>query len=113
MSTRRRKTKIYAIPEVAAQFNRLFAHDPELVDATEISWGHGTEAGYIGHERTDEPSVVGWYCQGGDVGHPIMSVANDDLQLAGEVLAGMEAAKSLGDVERALTAAGVRFARLV
>lgn len=106
-------TKTYGIQEVAAQFDRLFANDPELVDATEISWGHGTEAGHIGHEHEDEPSIVGWYCQGGNVGHPVMSIVNEDIQRAGEVLAGMETAKSLSDIERAFAAAGVRFERLV
>src|SRR5271166_3182407 len=100
-------TKTYAIQEVAAEFDRLFANDPELVDATEISWGEGTEAGYIGHKHTDEPSVVGWYCQGGNIGHPIMSIANDDLQRAGEVLAGLEPVESLRDIESAFTAASV------
>lgn len=104
--------KTYSIQEVAAEFDRL-SNDTELVDATEISWGHGTEAGYIGHEHEDESSIIGWYCQGGNVGHPVMSIVNEDIQRAGEVLAGMETAKSLSDIERAFAAAGVRFERLV
>lgn len=107
-------TKTYSIHDIAAEFDRLFAADHEIVDATEISWGHGTEAGHIGHQHDDEESsIVGWYCQGGNVGHPVMSVHNEDIQRAGEVLAGMESVGSLGTIERAFTAAGVRFERLV
>ena len=106
-------TKTYGIHKVAAEFDRLFANDPELVDATEIEWGHGTEAGHIGHAHENEPSIVGWYCQGGNVGHPIMSIANEYIQRAGEVLAVMETAKSLSEIERAFAAAGIHFKRLV
>lgn len=106
-------TKTYSIHDIAREFDRLFAGHPEVVDATEISWGHGTKAGHIGHQDEDKPGVLGWYCQGGNVGHVVMSIVNEDIQLAGELLAAMETdGESLSSIERAFAAAGVRFERL-
>jgi hypothetical protein len=106
-------TKIYSIHDIAGEFDRLYANDSDYVDATEISWGHGTEAGFIGHEHADEPSIVGWYCLGGCVGTPVISIANEDIQRAGEALAALETVTSLSEIERAFKSFGVRFERLV
>jgi hypothetical protein len=109
-------SKTYSIQDIAAEFDRLFAGDSQIVDATEIDWGHGTEAGHIGHDHyghgEDGPPVVGWYCQGGNVGHPVLTIEADDLQRAGETLARLEEAGSLTDIEEALRAAGVRCERV-
>jgi hypothetical protein len=107
-------TKAYDIYEIAKEFDRLFAADESLVDLTRISWGDGQLAGHSGHEyEGEDSSTVGWYCDGGNVGHPLLDIANDDLQRAGEALAGMESAKSLSEVEAAFEAAGVHFERRV
>jgi hypothetical protein len=102
--------KTYSIHEIANEFDRLFG---QMVDDTEIGWGHGTEAGHIGHTHDDAPSIVGWYCHGGHASYPVLSIANEDIQRAGEVLALMETARSLSDIERAFVSAGICFERKV
>lgn len=101
--------KTYDIETIAAEFDRLF---PDQVDATPVAWGYGTVAGHIGHHHEDR-SIVGWFSGGGSDGHPVLAIANADIQRAGELLAGMVRAESLDDIERAFAAAGVRYERLV
>ena len=96
------------IDDIAFEFDRLFPTD---VDATPVDWGHGTEAGYIGRRKTDE-QIIGYYTNGGNVGHPVMAINNEDISLAGAILAGMESADDLADIEHAFASAGVRFERL-
>lgn len=107
------KTQTHDIHSVAAELDRLFSSDPTIVDATEVGWGLGTEAGHVGHPGDDEgESIVGWYCQGGNAGHPLLSIANEDIQRAAQCLAGLKTASSMRDIVQALTDAGVRFERL-
>ena len=106
-------SKTYDIYEIAKEFDRLFPGD---VNDTEIDHGQGTMAGYVGHEGNDydqaEPSV-GYFYDGGNCGHPIMSIDKEDLQRAGELLSTLEPTKYLDKIEQAFTAAGIRYQRLV
>ena len=102
----------YSIHDVAAELDRLFANNREVVDNTEISHGYGQMAGHAGREHEDR-SRIGWYAQGGNYGHPVIDIANEDIQRAGETLAAMESVRDLSDIERAFAAAGVRFELLV
>ena len=102
-------TNTYDIHDIAGQMDRLFANNPEIVDESDVDHGYGQESGHKGYEGGEgEPHSIGWYCGGGSSGHPVLSIDADDVQRAGEILAGMESARSLTDVVRALTAAGVR-----
>ncbi len=104
----------YDIHALAAQMDRLFAGDTTLVDDSPVDFGHGTSAGHIGHQHDGEDSdVIGWYCDGGNAGHPVLSIHHDDIQRAGVVLAALGSASSLSDVTAVLTTAGVRYERLV
>lgn len=103
-------TKTYSIHEIAGEFDRLF---PDQVDTTTAGNGE-YESGHNGHEHDGEESdTVGWFADGGNVGHPVMDVRRADVQLAGETLAALEPVRSLSDVERALADAGVRYERRV
>lgn len=88
------------IHDIAAQFDRLF---PGEVDEG---------SGHIGHEaKNGEPALVGWFTDGGNAGNPVM--AFQDVPAAGKVIAQIPQASALRDVERALSAAGISFERLV
>lgn len=69
------------IRTLAAEFDRLW---PEQVDATERDWGHGYEAGHVGHGARggDDMEIVGWFGDGGNVGHPCFHVAPEDADAA-------------------------------
>jgi hypothetical protein len=57
-------TKKYSVHEIATEFDRLFARNSELVDNTEVGWGQGKEAGYVGHEHENEDSTKTFSGQG-------------------------------------------------
>jgi len=67
MTTRTERT----IHALAREFDRLC---PDQVDSTPIPYGHGTESGHIGHPSRDDDteSIIGWYADGGNVGHPVL-----------------------------------------
>lgn len=94
---------------IAVELNRLFADNGEIVDSTEISWGHGTMAGHIGHDD----GVIGWYTDGGNHGHPLVRIHEDDQDKAVVTLKAMDRCRNIGEVWKAFTEAGIRFERLV
>lgn len=94
--------------QIATELDRLF---PDDVDATECDWGHGTLAGYIGHDEIDAEDstvIVGWYGDGGNMGHPVLYIHADDAEAALAVVVAMDTAKDLTAVGYAMRAAGVR-----
>lgn len=100
------------IYDIAEQFARLFPSD---VDATVSAWGH-REAGYQAHHADGDTPGVGYYYAGGQCGHPVMSFAADDIDAAYAAMGSLPVQSPRSDlaaVESALTAAGVRYERLV
>ena len=67
------------IHDIAGQFDRLC---PSQVDETTAGNGQQS-AGHDGHPDWDEESPgmdsVGWYCDGGNVGNPVLEIHRDDV----------------------------------
>lgn len=63
--------------EIATHLDRLY---PTQVDRTPISWGDGQQAGHKGYAAAEGgwPSV-GWYSDGGNVGHRLFTIHFDDV----------------------------------
>jgi len=95
------------IHDAASEMDRLF---PDQVDREPCDWGHGSMAGHIGHTtEVDGMQTIGWFCAGGSTGNPVLRIKREDVERAAEVLAALHAARGIGDVEDALTAAGITF----
>lgn len=69
------------INSIAAHIARQY---PSQVDST-INGNGQPEAGYVGHEPSDEHgrvsdwAIVGWFTAGGNAGDPVFSIHPDDL----------------------------------
>ncbi len=76
------------IDDIAAEFDRVC---PSQVDDTPRDYGHGYEAGHIGHGADDEREhpVVGWFCSAGSVGNPIAEIPADCIEPLYERLSGL------------------------
>jgi len=74
------------ISDIAAEFDRL---SPSQVDTTLAGNGQ-QQAGHTGHYHADGswPSV-GWYCDGGNAGNPVIEIHPDDLDAALTILQAM------------------------
>ncbi len=91
--------------DLAREFDRLF---PEQVDDTPRDWGHGTEAGHIGHQNGDgQPITVGWYCAAGNAGNPVLDIPIDQAAEALRLLRGMVPGVDLQDLVATLRAKGI------
>lgn len=66
----------YTAQEIAEQLDRLHA-DTEHVDRARSGNGHQS-AGYSGDDA-NEPPTIGWYCEGGNVGHVIAAIPLDEI----------------------------------
>jgi hypothetical protein len=68
-------TKQATIEDIAAQLDRLC---PSQVDETESGNGQ-QEAGHNAHD-SDGVLSIGWYCSGGNCGHPVCSIPVEQVQ---------------------------------
>ena len=92
---------------LAAEFDRIF---PDQVDTTPRDWGNGYESGHIGFEHGDgEPMTVGWFCDAGSVGNPVMDFPAAEVPRAAEILREIPAGSEMEAVESALRSGGVHF----
>jgi len=91
------------IRDISGEFDRLC---PDQVDDT-IAGNGQPEAGHVGHDGDDEEwPCVGWFCAGGNVGNPVVSIHPDDL---GIVAAACRAASPGCDIRQVLDASGARI----
>lgn len=100
--------KNMSIYHIADEMDRLF---PDQVDKS-ISGNGQQEAGHRGHDTTSEHpehARIGWYCEGGNCGNPVMAIRDEHIDLAYSVLRGCEPAEfgSIDDLCERLRAAGV------
>ena len=100
------------IHSIAAEVERLFAHDPALVDTTLGGFdGQQQCSGYHGHPARHDggwPSI-GWYDDHGNTGHPVLHIHPECLDIALAALTAHSRCNTIQQLENILKTAKVVF----